>query len=392
MKKTPNQVQGDLSANHAIVLVCDFAVGLCSRIIDVYKFFCLPPKIILVRRGGFVPRGSKTIVSIKNIPLPTTALLAPRLSIFSRVWTLFSVLAYLMSAPIIFLKIGREKRNVTLVHAHFILPQGLFGLLLSRFLHKPLVITVAGSDAKWMMRSSLLRLISIFVLRRARITITVNKPLCEHLLRMGVSNACYVPNSVDVDSILSVSKLSDENGVLFVGTMDYNKRPIFLLRSFEKILAQVSSARLLLCGEGPLRVTVEREIQQRKLGKSVSLIPSLDAATLNLLRSQRKIFVLPSTYEGMSLALLEALAAGQLVVASRNESHNSFLDHGKTALLFEECSMHQLSKMLMIALTEKKLGQRISRAGKKRVRLLFSNKVVAPRLEELYRQISNTLH
>ena len=387
MKATRGLKHGPIS-NRAIVLVCDFPIGLCSRIVHGYKFFRVPPRLILITRANFPARSSTPVVSIEKMPFPISTLRGQASSRIKAAW--FAAL-YLLYAPITYLRIRDEKRRITLVHAHSVLSQGLFGLILARLLGKPLVVTAIGTDVNWIMRQNrLFKAVSIFVMKRACTTVVISKPLRAHLLNLGVSNLRYIPSSVDTKSIPSVSKSRDDRCILFASTMDDNKRPLFLLHAFERVLDQVRSAKLFMCGNGPLRASVEQEVKKRNLADSVTVMPSLKPATLDELRSRIGIFVLPSLDEGLSLSLLEALAARQLVIATRNESNSSFLKHEDTALLFNSGSVVQLSEMLVRALTDEQLRDTVSKRGQELVKRHFSIEDTSRRLEDLYAHLTTT--
>lgn len=280
-----------------------------------------------------------------------------------------------------------SRDRIQLVHAHFILPQGLFGLIISRILRTPLVVTTTGTDINVIFNSSwLYQRLSLFVLKNAQTVIGVSKPICAHLSQVGLSNVVYIPNSVDVDSI-PPANLGNKT-ILFVGTLNGNKRPLFLLRAFAQVIRRLPEAKLYIVGEGSLRLAVQEEIKSRNLQNSVNMIPHLDPNNLNKLRSLTSVFVQPSLFEGMSLAILETLASGQLVIATRNESNSSFLDNGRTALLFEENDCGQLSDLIVLAFSNEALRYRISKSGRNLVRRYFSNNVVAGKLERVYHSLT----
>jgi glycosyltransferase involved in cell wall biosynthesis len=130
--------------------------------------------------------------------------------------------------------------------------------------------------------------------------------------------------------------------------------------------------------------TVRREIVTRGLTERVMCIPDLDRHKLNRIRANTQLFVLPSASEGLSLALLEAMAAGQVVIASRNESHEAVLRNGENALLFATDDSEELARQIMLAIGDRALRRRISKSAKTLLEKEFSNTVVAGRIEDLY--------
>lgn len=366
----------------AIVLVCDFRKELLSRILDVYRFFQEPPHIIVVRRGESPPTITDLSVQYETIPVPAVGF-ESRLTMRT-IYSICTIVMYLLFLPALYLKIRLSRGDVGLVHAHFIFPQGLFGLVLARFLSVPFVVTVSGSDANLLMRNALIRAVSLWVLRRASVTIAVSKSMQARLQRLGITNTVYQPNSVDVASIPPVSESARNDSILFVGSMNENKQPLTLLRAFERVLNLFPTAQLTMCGDGPLESIVQRKIMQIRAQDRIRMLSYVPTKTLNVVRSQSAIFVLPSLSEGLSLALLEAMAAGQVVIVSRIESHEAVIEHGENGLLFSPGNPEEIANQIAMAIVSDALRRKLSDAAKRVCKKQFSNELAGPKLESLY--------
>jgi glycosyltransferase involved in cell wall biosynthesis len=309
-----------------------------------------------------------------------------RLGVLASLSVLFSVILYLAYSFALYIRIREHVAlPIGLVHAHVVLPQGLVGVLLARLFGVPLLVTAAGTDVNIdMKRSKVLRTLSVFVLRQASQTIVVSRPMQSILNRTGITNAIYVPNSVDTDSIRTTRRPMSGNSILFVGSMIAPKRPLLLLHAFERVIKEAPNARLLMCGDGPLRRPLEEEVDRKGLQDKISILPSVNPQSMIDLYSQADVFVLPSVSEGLSLALLEAMAAGKAIVASRNESHEAVLKHGENSLLFEVDNCEELTMRILQALTDLKLRHRISESARQLCEKQFSNELVARKLENVY--------
>jgi len=372
-----------LDKQYTVLLICDFTRGLTFRIMDVYRFFVNPPNIVLVRRRERVPIDPRLSVQVQMIPVPVVGF--ERASLANALSALPWVLIYLFYAFTTYLEIKRMGNRIRLVHAHMILPQGLFGLVLASLFRVPLVVTAAGQDVNVVMKKSTVgRALSLFVLKRARLTIAVSKPLMRFLQKCGTPRSVYVPNSVDTSAIKPVANSAKWDSILFVGSLIPRKRPLLLLQAFERVLKRVPTATLVVCGEGEQKEALVAEIAERGIEDRVTFVSNVSEETLNEIRSHNAVFVLPSVAEGLSLALLEAMAAGQIVVASKIESHESILEDGKNGLLFEVDNPADLAEQILFSITERGLSSEISRAAKQLSETEFSNAVVAKRLEAIY--------
>jgi len=371
------------SCEYTVLLVCDFQSGLVSRILDVYRFFRRPPRVVLVRKGEGIMTDPRLSVQVEVIPLTVRILESSGFA--SVLSAMLSGAAYLLTSLALYLKIRLTKVPPRIVHAHFIFPQGLFGLILARLFRVPLVVTAAGRDVNLMMKkSAALRAACLLILKRAQAVIAVSKPLQLSLHRFGVSNCIYLPNSVDTSSIRPLEPSMREDSILFVGSLIVRKQPLLLVRAFKRVVEEVPTATLLMCGDGPLRETIQEELLREGLQDRVMIFSRVSNEFLTSLRARAGIFVLPSLSEGLSLALLEAMAAGQTVVASRNESHLAILEHGKDSLLFDVGDSQQLAREILRALTNETLRSETAKAARYLCETQFSNKVVAERLESLY--------
>ena len=209
-------------------------------------------------------------------------------------------------------------------------------------------------------------------------------PLQERLIRHGVSNVVYIPNSVDRGSIAQVDRSQDENSIIFIGSMTNRKRPMVMLKAFEIVAAKIRGARLVMIGEGPLRRLVEDEIRKKNLNTQIKVFPYVETALLESLRSHSRIFVLPSASEGLSLALVEAMAAGQALIVSRIESHTAVLQHAQSALFFELDNPEDLARQMYTLMTDANLRLQLSESAVSLFEAQFSNTIIARRLEALY--------
>ena len=212
----------------------------------------------------------------------------------------------------------------------------------------------------------------------------MSKPLQNALRQFGVSNSVYIPNSVDQRSVQIVDPSAKRDSVLYLASITQRKRPLVLLQAFDSVTKMFPTATLIMVGKGPQMEALRREIGTRGLTERVTCLPYVNGETLNRIRANTQLFVLPSASEGLSLALLEAMAAGQVVIASRNESHEAVLKNGKNALLFATDDSEELARQITLAISDRALRHRISISAKSLFEKEFSNKVVAARLEDLY--------
>lgn len=140
----------------------------------------------------------------------------------------------------------------------------------------------------------------------------------------GIQGAQAVPSCRDGDRITFVS----------VGRLDTVKNQQMMLRAFAKVAAQEPRARLVLVGDGPQRATLEALAAELNMADRIRFDGfRTDVAEV---LAEADVFLLSSHYEGISIALLEAMRAGLPAVATRVGGVAETVLAGRTGLLVED--------------------------------------------------------
>ena len=101
-----------------------------------------------------------------------------------------------------------------------------------------------------------------------------------------------------------------------VGRMHFQKNQIFLLKIFEELLKLNPNYKLQIIGDGEDREKIENYIKEHNLENKVKLLGN--RTDVNELYSEMDIFLFPSLFEGLSVALVEAQAASLMIFASKD--------------------------------------------------------------------------
>lgn len=157
---------------------------------------------------------------------------------------------------------------------------------------------------------------------------------------------------------------------VYTGRLDQAKGLDTLLDAWELVAPRLPKARLWLAGEGPYRKALEEQIETRGLLGRVVLAGVFD--TVDELLAAADLFVLPSREEGMSLALLEALAAGVPVVASDIPGNRQLIAHGQQGLLVPLDDATALASTLLQILKDPLWAAGLAAAGRALVEQQFS--------------------
>lgn len=168
--------------------------------------------------------------------------------------------------------------------------------------------------------------ISYFRMRRMDAMYTcVSSTVKEEILSLGISNEniFLVPNGVDSAFFLRDEDLKlktsldinhDDIVFLFVGRFHPSKNIIFLLHVFSHIVRQYSNSKLIIIGEGNLKIY--QFIDSSILKQRIIIIKRMSQRMLKKFYSISDYFILTSIYEGEPLVLLEALSSGLIPIIS----------------------------------------------------------------------------
>jgi len=154
-----------------------------------------------------------------------------------------------------------------------------------------------------------------------------------------------------------------------------------LFAAMRDILHERPEARLLLVGDGPLRVSLRKQVEDFGMAERVLFaggredVPSLLWAA--------DVFVLPSLREGMPNAVLEAMAAGLPVVATRVGGTPECVADGESGLLVPPDDSHALAHAVLRLLGSARMRARLGAAARERVCAHFGTERLVQRMTAL---------
>lgn len=228
--------------------------------------------------------------------------------------------------------------------------------------------------------------------------IAVSEDVRESVLlndRISPEKVTVVENGIDVGRFknpmnceaargrLGISKIGPVIGC--VARLTEQKGIVYLLRAFPEIQKKYSTAKLLLVGDGDLRNCLIEEAKQ--LGVSGAVLFMGTRTDIPEILSGLDVFVLPSLWEGLGLAAVEAMAAGVPVVGTRVPGLRSLIIPDKTGLMVEPADPAALSRAILAILENPSKIQAMVKEAREYVDHHYSIEAHARRLETLYEEI-----
>jgi 1,4-alpha-glucan branching enzyme len=129
---------------------------------------------------------------------------------------------------------------------------------------------------------------------------------------------------------------------LYLGNLTERKRVEDLIWATARLRQLHPDVKLVVAGDGELRQTLETLARRERLSGTVIFMGRVPDKALPSLYALADVFVLPSREEGLGVVLLEAMASGKPVVASRTSGILSVIDDQRTGLLFEPGNIDDL--------------------------------------------------
>lgn len=175
---------------------------------------------------------------------------------------------------------------------------------------------------------------------------------------------------------------------VMVGRLSPEKDPQTLVRAAAMAAREEPSFRLEIAGGGPCMAELERLTHDLGVGKQVRLLG--EVRDIPALLARARFFVLPSLTEGISLTLLEAMARGLAVVATRVGGNPEVVVEGHSGLLVPAADPTELATAMLRLHRNPGLSRRMGMAGHERVNQHFDATRMVGQYQDLYLECLGT--
>jgi glycosyltransferase involved in cell wall biosynthesis len=292
---------------------------------------------------------------------------------------------------------------VDLIHAHWVLPAGFLASLIARLTGKPFAVSLHGSDAYLALRRPLFGRMAHWALGRAAAVTGSSQPLVDAAIALGAlpEHSQVIPYGADParfggmdaspDLRRRLGLSADDRVVLAVGRLVGKKGFVHLVRAMPGVLAAAPQTRLVILGDGPERAALEHARDELGLNGNVILPGATPWPEIPHYLALCDVFAMPSVVDaagnldGLPNVILEAMAAGRPVVATRIAGIPLAVQDDQTGILVDGAAPAQLGAALLRVLTAPDRGRSMGQAGRARIESELNWAAVARRLDEMYR-------
>jgi glycosyltransferase involved in cell wall biosynthesis len=212
------------------------------------------------------------------------------------------------------------------------------------------------------------------------------RTFARDVLGFDAEDAPVVPNWTASEELLEIGRgrRSRRDGVvrlLFVGWLDAEKGVEELLQACHALLAE-RRLELVLVGEGNMSQAARDFVQQHALQRAITLRGWLEGADLRAEYAAADVFVLPSWYEGLPNAMVEAMAAKLAIVVSAVGNIPDVIDAGTNGLLVVPRDASALTRALARVIDDAALREALAAAAFVTAEQCFSVEPAVRRIQE----------
>jgi glycosyltransferase involved in cell wall biosynthesis len=324
-----------------VIVICPHATGAKkSEVLEgvsVYRYRYAPADLeTLVNDGGIV-------TNLKKSP-----------------WKVF-LLPLFFIAQLICVRKVINNSNIDVVHAHWLIPQGLTLSVLSLFMKlPPFLVTSHGADL-FALRGRFFNTLKAFVTKKASKISVVSKVMKSELSILGVADnkIDIMPMGVDMNNFtLNPEIIRSNNEILFVGRLVEKKGLCYLLSALPYIIAQHPNTFLTIIGFGPEEKALRAQSSHLNIEAKVNFIGAVKHENLAKYYQRASVFVAPfvesksGDQEGLGLVLVEALSCGCPLVVSNIPACEDVISCIERANVFPAGNISLLAKAVCSSLED----------------------------------------
>lgn len=294
-----------------------------------------------------------------------------------------------------------KKERIDIIHAHWIIPQGLIAAIIKKLYNIPFISTAHAGDV-FPIKKNILKAFAGFAIKNSS-CITANSSFTKNAILeiCDSKNIDVIPMGVDLNEFSpgkKDAKLRMKFGIkgkliLFVGRLAEKKGVEYLVRAMPSVLKSLPGSKLIIVGDGPEMKNLARLAGSLNLENYIVFAGKLSSAELPKFYAAADVFVGPSIVtkkgdtEGLGIVFLEAMASGTSVIGSNVGGIPDIIKHNKTGILVEQKNAGQLASAIVNLLKNKKLQRKLAKNAMAHIKNNYSWGAVAKKFAMAYAKV-----
>ena len=258
----------------------------------------------------------------------------------------YALVPFFLGAELISLARMLRGQKFDLIHAHWLIPQGLMAVLAARIARSdvPLVCTSHGADL-FALRGAVWERVKKYVVASSSGLTVVSRAMRERLPAMSDSHdkVRIIPMGVDLErQFVPLPGKRRSKSLLFVGRLVEKKGLRYLIEAMPMVLDKHPEARLVIVGSGPEEAPMRRLAAALSLKEHIRFVGALENREIPALCQASELVVFPSVVardgdqEGFGLVLVEAMGCECAVIATDLPAIRDIVVDGETGLIVPE--------------------------------------------------------
>lgn len=296
-----------------------------------------------------------------------------------------------------------KKEKIECISAHWIIPNGFIASLVSKITGVPVTVTIPGSDIYLGGKNIFFRWMVGFAAKNANFVLSDSSsyigqlndlgfhPRHTAIIRYGVNAEKFKPTSKDKKIIKKLGLSADQPIIVAVGRLVAKKGFLYLIKAMPDVLKKIKNARLVIVGDGDQKVELVKEAVNLKVKDNVIFAGTISYDELSKYYNLGDICVMPSikdeqgNIDASPVAMMEAMACGKPVVATKFSGSEDLVINGQTGFLVKEKNEKEISKAITSLLSKlsndvKKLQKFVRKVAVDN----FSTKSIAEKYSEIF--------
>ncbi len=290
----------------------------------------------------------------------------------------------------IFWTLGKIKPDI--VHVQTI-QMALPAFFYKKICHRPYVVWCHGFDVYFPWKGK--AIIAPVTLTASGAVVVLTNHMAEAVKAYYLKKSIVLPNGIDTNTFKGFSKQAIRDTlnvpvggkiVIFTGRFYPVKGLGYLVEAFRTVSQKIPEAELWLVGNGADRESLTQAVAKNGLTGRVRFTGEVLHQKIPEYLAMADVFALPSLSEGFPLVILEAMALGLPIVASRVRGLPEIITDGENGFLVEPKNSAQLAQKIIQLLENPALRQNISDANKKKSQQYDWERVIDA-METIYSQV-----
>jgi L-malate glycosyltransferase len=307
----------------------------------------------------------------------------------------------------LYIAVLRRRAQFNVLHIHQGLYPAYFSILAAKHLGKPSIIKLSSSGRRLDLNQLKKQFFPFgqyaanFLSKNTDSFVALNTEIANTLMQdwqVPQSRVIRTPNGVELPQACINSPLRrkyrerlnlpiDIPLIVQVGSLREVKNPALAIQALNTLIKSGSKVKLILLGDGPLRPDLEHQVSHYGLNEHVAFMGQVTNVIEYLYAAN--VFLLPSLIEGLSNALLEAMAVGLPCITSDIPGNRQVIQHGVDGLLFESNSAEDLANTVSQVLNDPKFAAQLGHQARTKIEQEYSIDVVVEKYISLYDKLQD---